>query len=33
MSQEQEDEEHLEAYRERIRRLIDENREILDELA
>ena len=33
MSQEQEDEEHLEAYRERIRRLIDENRDVLDELA
>lgn len=33
MSQEQEDEEDLEAYRERIRRIIDENRDVLDELA
>lgn len=33
MSQEHEDEEHIEAHRERIRRLIDENRDVLDELA
>jgi len=33
MSQEQEDEEDIDAYRKRIRRLIDENRDVLDELA
>ena len=33
MSQEQEDKEDREAYRERIRRIIEEDREILDELA
>lgn len=33
MSQEQERREDLDEYRERIRRIIDENRDILDELA
>lgn len=33
MSQEQEDKEDLDAYRERIRRIIEEDRDILDELA
>jgi len=33
MSQEQEDEEDLDEYRKRIRRIIDENRDVLDELA
>ena len=33
MSQEQERREDLDEYRERVRRIIDENRDILDELA
>lgn len=33
MSREQEDEEHLDEYRKRIRKIIDEDRDILDELA